>query len=104
MAQLVKHPTHDLGSGHENQDHGIELCVRLRLNSESDSRLNGESAWDSLSLSALPTADAHAHSFSLSLKQINKLFKKEKREEGNGYLWREKGQDVEYREQEWILL
>ena len=44
MAQSVKHPTLDLGSGRDLMVRGIETLVRLCANS-------AEPAWDSLFLS-----------------------------------------------------
>ena len=44
MAQLVKHPTLDFGSGHDLAVRGIEPHVGLQADS-------AEPAWDSLSLS-----------------------------------------------------
>ena len=70
MAQLVKHPTLNFGSGHDLMVHEFEPCVGL-----CDG--NAEPAWDSLSpsLSAPPLL-----SFSLSLSQNQQtLFKKENR-------------------------
>ena len=66
MAQSVKHPTLDFGSGHDLR------AVRLRP--EWGSVLSRESAWDSLSLPLplplplLMLSRVHA----LSLSQINK--------------------------------
>ena len=62
MAQVVKHPTTDFGSGHDLMVHEIEPHIRLCADS-------AEPAWDSLSpsLSALPPLV-----ISRSLK-INKL-------------------------------
>ena len=42
VAQLVKCPSLDFGSGHDLTVHGIKLCIRLYADST-------ESAWDSLS-------------------------------------------------------
>ena len=43
VALSVKHPTLDLGSGHNPTIHGAEPCIGLCAD-------NGESAWDSLSV------------------------------------------------------
>ena len=74
MAQSVKHPTLDFGSGHD-----LTVCeIKFNVGLCTDSK---ESAWDSLSAS-LPTptllacACTHVCALSLSLsqnKQINKL-------------------------------
>ena len=63
VAQLAKHPTLDLGSGHGLTVHETELCIRLCADSV-------EPAWDSLSpsLSAPPL-------LSLSLSQNKKIYK-----------------------------
>ena len=56
MAQLVKHPTVDLGSGHDLMGHEIESHIGLYADVV-------EPAWDSLSPSlTLP----HSHMFFLS--------------------------------------
>ena len=57
MAQLVKHPTLDLSSGHDLTVHGFEPCVGVCTDSTE------------------PASDAVSASLSLSLK-INKLKKK----------------------------
>ena len=67
VAQLVKHPTLDFGSGHDLMVHGIKPCIRLHVDSVKP-------VWDSLSL-PLPRLCV----CSLSLKPIN-FFKKEKKE------------------------
>ena len=66
VAQLVKHPTLDFGSGHDLAVHEIKPCIRLCADSV-------EPAWDSLSppLSVPPLLHSLSSSFSLSLK-INK--------------------------------
>ena len=60
MAQSVKHPTLDFGSGHDLAVHGFKPHVRLCTDST-------EHAWDSLppSLSALPL-------LTISVSKINK--------------------------------
>ena len=62
MAQAVKRPTLDVGSGHDLTIHELEPHVRLWADS-------AEPAWDSLSpsLSAPPCLHARSHAFSLSL-------------------------------------
>ena len=68
MAQLVKRPTLDFGSGHDLMVGEFKPCVRLCADSV-------EPAWDSLSPSLCPST---AHSLSLSLK-VNKLKQKRRR-------------------------
>ena len=63
VAQLVKRPTLDFGSGHD-------LRV-MRLSPTLSSMLSRMSTQDSLSPSAPPL---HAHMQSLSFSQINKYF------------------------------
>ena len=65
MAQWVKHPTLELGSGHDLMVHGFQPHIGLCDDSM-------EPAWDSLSpsLSAPPLL-----TLSLSLSKINKLKK-----------------------------
>ena len=65
MAQSVKHPTPDFGSGHDLTVPEIEPRLGLHTNS-------AKPAWDCLSLplSALPPL-AHARALSLSLSKIN---------------------------------
>ena len=62
MAQLVKRPTHDVGSGHDLLVCEIESCIQLCTDST-------ETAWDSLSLS---TPLLLTHSLSLSNKYFLK--------------------------------
>ena len=62
MAQRVKRPTLDFGSGHDLTVHRIQPSVRLHAD-------NTEPAWDSLSPSLFPYS-------ALSFSKINKLKKK----------------------------
>lgn len=71
VAQLVKFPTLDFGSGHD-------LKV-LRSSPVSGSALGGESARDSLSPSPSDPLSVPSPAFSLSNKYINKIFQKKKR-------------------------
>ena len=74
MAQLVKRPTLDFGSGHDSAVVGIKPHIRLCTESV-------EPAWDSVSPSLpAPPLLMHASSFSLSLS-INKHFLKRKKKE-----------------------
>ena len=72
MAQLVKHPTLDFGSGHDLMVHEFESHVGLCTDSL-------EPAWDSVSLS-LYLSPAGVLSLSLRMnKQTLKMFKKHSR-------------------------
>ena len=80
MAQLVKHPTLDFGSGHDLAVCGFDPHVRLCTSSMKP-------AWDSLSPSlslSAPPPCMPMLSHSLSLK-INKLFKKLKKNHNSSF-------------------
>ena len=63
VAQSVKHPTLDFGSGHDLMVHGFKLCIELCAN-------GAESAWDPLTPSpSTPPLLTCALSLSLSLSQ-----------------------------------
>ena len=69
MAQSVKHPTLDFGSGHDLMVLEFKPCIGLCADST-------EAAWDSVSLS-LSAPSPLALSLSLSLSNKNKQQKKQ---------------------------
>ena len=60
LAQSVKPPTLDVGSGHDLTVHGIRSCVGLHVDSM-------DPAWDSLSPSLSTLPPTHTYFFFLTL-------------------------------------